>query len=113
MTYIDGFVLAVPAKNRARYKAFATKYAKVFRAYGATRVVEAWGDDVPKGKWTDFHMAVKAKKGEAIVFAWVEWPSKKARNAGMKRIMAEPPPKSMPFDGKRMIFGGFATLLDI
>jgi uncharacterized protein YbaA (DUF1428 family) len=116
MAYIDGFVLAVPAKNKAAYRKFAKEGNAMFRGYGATRIVEGWGDDVPKGKWTDFFMAVKAKKGETIVFSWIEWPSKKARNAGMKKMMADPRMKefgkTMPFDGKRMIFGGFAVLMD-
>ena len=78
---------------------------------GALRVVETWGDNVPKGKWTDFFRAVKAKKSEHVVFSWIEWPSKKKRDAGMKRMMTDPKIaaqfKDMPFDGKRMIFGGF------
>lgn len=116
MKYVDGFVLAVPARNKAAYLKMAKAVAKMFRATGATRVVEAWQDNVPKGKWTDFFGAVKARKNEKIVFAWIEWPSKKVRDAAMKRMANDPVAHSfgatMPFDGKRMIFGGFATILD-
>jgi uncharacterized protein YbaA (DUF1428 family) len=116
MKYVDGFVVAVPARNKAAYLKVAKMGAKYFKSLGATRVVEAWGDDVPKGKWTDFFMAVKAKKTERVVLSWIEWPSKKIRDAGMKRMMADPKVKEMfadmPFDGKRMIFGGFAPILD-
>jgi uncharacterized protein YbaA (DUF1428 family) len=115
--YVEGFLLAVPARNKAVYTKMAKTYAKVFLDLGALRLVEAWGDDVPKGKWTDFYRAVKAKKTERIVFAWVEWPSRKVRNAAMKKMMANAPTpaehKAMPFDTKRMIFGGFSTIVDV
>lgn len=117
MKYVDGFVLAVPKAKKAAYIKFAKKSAALFREHGATRLVETWQDDVPKGKWTDFFGAVKAKKSEAIVFAWLEWPSKKVRNAGMKKMMSDPRANdfsaAIPFDGKRMIYGGFSTLLDV
>jgi uncharacterized protein YbaA (DUF1428 family) len=116
MPYIDGLVLAVPARNKAAYLKFAKMGAKLFKSLGATRVVEAWQDDVPKGKRTDFFMAVKAKKTEKIVFSWIEWPSKRVRDAGFKKMMTDPKVKEMfvgmPFDGKRMILGGFAPILD-
>ncbi|MBL8832248.1 MAG: DUF1428 domain-containing protein [Rhodospirillales bacterium] len=114
--YVEGFVLAVPTRNKAKYLKMAKIGAKMFAELGALRLVETWADDVPKGKWTDFYRSVKAKKSESIVFAWVEWPSRQVRNAAMKKMMADPQHKDMfkdmPFDGKRMIFGGFSMLLD-
>lgn len=116
MTYIDGFVCPVPAStSQEEYRAFAAKAAPVFREYGATRVVESWGDDVPEGKVTDFRRAVAAEPGEAIVFSWIEWPDKATRDAGMKKVMEDPrmqPGGSMPFDGKRLIYAGFQGILD-
>ena len=116
MAYVDGFVIAVPAKNKDAFREQAAKAAPVFLENGATRVVECWGDDVPDGKLTDFKGAVKAAPGEVVVFSWIEWPSKEARDAGNARAMADPrmSPEQMGdvFDGKRMIFGGFAPLLD-
>jgi len=111
--YVDGFLIAVPARNKAAYLKMAKVGTKVFREHGALRVVETWAADVPKGKWTDFHRAVKAKKSERVVFSWIEWPSRAARNAGMKAAMKDPrfaQFKKMPFDGKRMVLGGFSVL---
>ncbi len=114
--YADGFVVPVPAANRDAYVRMALNASSVFKEYGALRVVEAWGDDVPDGKVTDFRRAVAAKDGEVIVFSWIEWPSKQARDEAWPKLMADPrlqPDKAtMPFDGRRMIYGGFATLLD-
>ncbi|MEZ5741756.1 MAG: DUF1428 domain-containing protein [Burkholderiaceae bacterium] len=116
MSYIDGFVIAVPTANQQAYKAAAEKAAAVFSDHGATRIVEAWGDDVPGGKVTSFPMAVQCKADETVVFSWIEWPSRQARDAGMKAAMADPRMQpgnfDMPFDGQRMIFGGFAPMLD-
>jgi uncharacterized protein YbaA (DUF1428 family) len=116
MSYIDGYVIAVPTKNKEAYRKMATNVSKVFTENGAKRVVECWGDDVPDGKVTDFKMAVKAEKEENVVFSWIEWPSKAVRDAGMKKAMDDPRmgPDQMRgvFDGKRMIYGGFAPLLD-
>ncbi|WP_119459784.1 DUF1428 domain-containing protein [Rhodospirillaceae bacterium SYSU D60014] len=116
MGYADGFLLPVPAGNKDAYQDMATKAAAVFKEYGATRVVEAWGDDVPDGKVTDFKGAVKATGEEKVVYSWIEWPSKEVRDEGWKKVMADPrmqPDKdNMPFDGRRMIYGGFAPILD-
>ena len=104
-------------KEEYRYVAgteMAGKAAPIFKEYGATRVVECWGDDVPHGKVTDFFMAVKAEEGETVVFSWIEWPSKEVRDAGMAKVMADErmkPGPDLPFEGKRMIYGGFAPIL--
>lgn len=117
MNYIDGFVAAVPTANRERYKKHAEAAAVVFKEHGALRLVECWGDDVPQGKVTSFPMAVKCKDDETVVFSWITWPSKKVRDEGMKKAMADPriqPDKNpMPFDGKRLIYGGFEMLVDV
>lgn len=113
MSFIDGFVIAVPTANKDRFIAHARAGDAVFRDLGATRVVEAWEDDVKDGKLTDFRRAVRATPDESVVFSWIEWPDKATRDAAMKkmesdeRMMAEP----MPFDGKRMIFGGFEPVV--
>jgi uncharacterized protein YbaA (DUF1428 family) len=113
--YIDGMIAAVPAANQEAYRAFAAHHAELFRAHGATRLVDSWSDDVPDGKVTDYKGAVQAKPGEQIVFSWVEWPSKQARAAGWEKLMADPRmhEAKMPFDGARMIYGGFAPILDV
>ena len=116
MSYVEGFVAAVPAANKEAYRKHAAEAAPLFKSFGATRMVEAWGDDVPEGKVTSFSMAVKREDNESIVFSWVVWPSKEARNTGMKKSMEDPRmnawnPNNMPFDGKRMIFGGFEVLV--
>jgi uncharacterized protein YbaA (DUF1428 family) len=116
MKYVDGFVVAVPAKNKEAYRELAAKAAPLFKEFGALRVVECWADDVPDGKLTDFRMAVKAGSDEEVVFSWIEYPSKEVRDAANATMMADPRMKalgdSMPFDGQRMIFGGFLPLLD-
>jgi uncharacterized protein YbaA (DUF1428 family) len=114
MNYLDGFVAAVPLANKIAYLKHAADMAVVLKEYGALRSIESWGDDVPEGKLTSFTMAVKREEGEAIVFAWVEWPSKAARDAGWEKAMADPRMAngSMPFDGKRMIYGGFQVVLE-
>ena len=115
MSYIDGYVVPVPAGNKAAYKAMAEQALVLFREYGATRVVECWGDDVPDGKVTDFRGAVKATGDEVVVFSWIEWPDKATRDAGQKTMMEDERMKNiegMPFDGRRMIYGGFTVLLD-
>lgn len=116
MSYVDGFVIPVPNGNREAYRALAEKAAPIFLEYGALRVVECWGDDVPEGTVTDFRGSVKAEPGENVVFAWIEWPSKAVRDEATPKVMADPrldtPVEDLPFSGKRMIWGGFAVLLD-
>lgn len=114
--YTDGFVVPVPEGKREAYRELAAKMSKVFRQHGATRVVEAFGDDVPKGEVTDFTRAVKAEDGEGVVFSFIEWPDKSTRDQAWKAIMEDEsmrPQGDMPFDGKRMIFGGFVPFLGL
>lgn len=117
MNYIDGYVAAVPTADREKYLRFAKEAAAVFKANGAIRVTECWGDDVPEGKVTSFTMAVQRKPDESVVFSWITWPSKAVRDEGMKKVMEDPfmqPGKNpMPFDGKRLIYGGFEMILDV
>lgn len=116
MSYIDGFVIPVPDDKKQAYRDMAARAAPIIKEFGAIRIMECWGDDVPDGKVTDFKGAVKAEGGENVVFAWIEWPSKEVRDAGNKKIMEDPRMKmegeTMPFDGKRMIWGGFEVLLE-
>jgi uncharacterized protein YbaA (DUF1428 family) len=115
MSYIDGFVIPVPTGKKQAYRDMAAKAAPLFREYGATQIVECWGDDVPDGKVTDFKRAVNATAAESIVFSWIVWPSKQVRDAANDKMKSDPRMKmsdDMPFDGKRMIFGGFEILLD-
>ena len=116
MTYVDGFVVAVPTEKRETYRQFAEKAAEVFKEFGALKCVECWGDDVPDGKVTSFPLAVKRKDDETVVFSWILWPSRLARDDGMKKVMADPRLKPdvspMPFDGKRLIYGGFEVIVD-
>jgi uncharacterized protein YbaA (DUF1428 family) len=114
MSYVDGFVLAVPAANKDKYTKQAAMFAEVMKELGATRVVECWADEVPDGKVTDFRRAVKAEEGEVVVFSWIEYPSKQVRDEANARMRDDERMKSadMPFDGKRMIYGGFAPLLE-
>ena len=114
--YIDGFLVPVPKGNKDAYRTMAEKHWPMFKEFGATRMVECWGDDVPKGKLTDFYGAVKAEDGEVVVFSWIAWPDKATRDAGMKKMMEDERMKNMkdmPFDGKRMIFGGFQPICDL
>jgi uncharacterized protein YbaA (DUF1428 family) len=116
MGYTDGFIVPVPDGKKEAYRAMAAKAAPIFQEYGALRVVEAWGDDIPDGKVTDYRRATKAEEGENVVFSWVEWPSKAVRDEGWAKIMTDermkPDHENTPFDGKRMFWGGFAPLLD-
>jgi uncharacterized protein YbaA (DUF1428 family) len=121
MSYIDGFVIAVPAANKQAFIDHARHADTVFTELGATRVIECWGDDVPDGKLTDFRRAVQAQADEAVVFSWIEWPDKATRDAGMAKMQSmmhtddrmNPEKNPMPFDGKRMIFGGFAPVVEL
>ncbi|ATB47580.1 DUF1428 domain-containing protein [Corallococcus macrosporus] len=113
--YIDGSLVPVPVANKDAYLTTTSTLAAVLLECGATRVVDAWGDDVPDGKITDFKGAVKATPEEQIVFSWIEWPSKAARDAGWAKASADPrmqPGQTMPYDQRRMVFGGFVPLLD-
>jgi uncharacterized protein YbaA (DUF1428 family) len=114
MNYIDGYVIPVPTEKREAYIALAKLAAEIFKEVGALRVVENWAEDVPPGKLTSFPMAVKCEPNEVVVFSWVEWPSKEVRDEGQKKFMTDKrlEPFDMPFDGKRMIFGGFQTILE-
>ena len=114
MNYVDGFVLAVPTAHREAYRQHALTAAAVFKQHGALSVVECWGDDVPDGKLTSFPLAVQRKDDETVVFSWIAWPSRAARDAGMKAVMADPVMQTMamPFDGQRLIYGGFEVLLN-
>ena len=116
MTYVDGYLIAVPTAKRAAYIKLAEQAAVIFRDHGALRVVECWGDDVPDGKLTSFPLAVKKQDDETVVFSWITWPSKAVRDEGMKKAMADPRmkhnPGDMPFDGKRMIYGGFEVIVE-
>jgi uncharacterized protein YbaA (DUF1428 family) len=116
MTYVEGFIVAVPTINREEYRRHAATAAPLFHEFGATRHLEAWGSDIPNGKVTDFRKAVLAKEDESVVFSWFEYPSKEVRDAANKKMMSDPRMEemgaSMPFDGKRMIFGGFAAMID-
>ena len=113
--YIDGFVIPVPSGKKAAYRELSAKAAEIYREYGASRVVECWGTDVPDGQVTDFKRAVKAEQDENVVFSWIVWPSKAVRDQGNEKMMKDPrmqPSAEMPFDGKRVIMGGFDVLLD-
>jgi uncharacterized protein YbaA (DUF1428 family) len=121
MSYIDGFVIAVPTANKQEFIDHAKLGDSVFIDLGATRVIECWGDEVPDGKLTDFRKAVQAGDDETVVFSWIEWPDKETRDAGMKKMMSDdfkdermdPEKNPMPFDGKRLIVGGFAPLVEL
>lgn len=114
MAYVDGFLAAVPTENRQAFIDHAAHFAKLFRSYGAKRIVECWGDDVPDGETTSFPMAVKCREGESVVFSWIEWPDKASRDTCFAAMQSDPElaDMEMPFDGKRMIFGGFEPILD-
>ena len=109
--YIDGFVTSVKADDRQTYVDFCNKMDPIFVEYGATRVVDGWGDDVPHGERTDFYRAVAAEENETVVFGYIEWPDKATRDAGFAAVMAdERMDGATPFDGKRMILGGFDAI---
>lgn len=119
--YVDGFVIAVPTANKQKFIEHAKKGDAVFMELGATRILECWGDDVPAGKVTDFRRAVNATTEESVVFSWIEWPDKATRDAGMSKMMEmmktdprmNPQTNPMPFDGARLIFGGFSPVVTL
>ncbi len=118
MNYVDGFIAAVPNANKDAYIAHVNKNALMFKEYGALSVVDCWGDDAPEGKLTSYTMAVKREADESIVFSWVTWSSKDARNVAWGKIMQDPrmsPQNSVmpPFDGKRLIYGGFQVVSEV
>ena len=116
MSYVDGFVAAVPTANKEQYITHIKIAAEMFKDFGALKVVETWGSEVPDGEVTSFPMAVKAQDNETVVFSWVVWPSKEIRDSAWLRIMdaprMNPENNPMPFDGKRIIYGGFDVIWD-
>ncbi|HEX7872055.1 MAG TPA: DUF1428 domain-containing protein [Sphingobium sp.] len=121
MTYVDGFVIAVPTADKQKFIDHAKTCDSVFLELGALRILECWGDDVPDGKQTDFRGAVKATAEETVVFSWIEWPDKATRDAAMARTndlmqtddRLKPENNPMPFDGARMIYGGFSPVVTL
>jgi len=121
MAYVDGFVLAVPSANKQQFIEHAQFFDSMLLEMGATRILECWGDDVPDGKVTDFRRAVQATGEEAVCFSWVEWPDKATRDAAFAEMEEKmktderfsPEKNPMPFDGKRMIFGGFVPVVTL
>lgn len=116
MSYVAGFVAAVPTEGREAYLRYAAAAAVLFKEFGATRCVECWQDDVPEGKTTDFYRAVKAEPGESVVFSWIEYPSRQVYESSMKMMMEDPRMAALgdlPFDGRRMIYGGFSPIVDV
>lgn len=121
MTYVDGFVIAVPTANKQKFTDHAAMADPVFMEMGATRIFECWEDDVKDGKQTDFRMAVKASKDESIVFSWIEWPDKATRDAAFEKMMSgdfkdqrmDQEKNPMPFDGMRIIYGGFMPVVKL
>jgi len=115
MHYVDGFVTPVPTAKRDAYLKHALDAAPVFKEFGALSVVECWGDDVPEGKLTSFPLSVKCEPEETVVISWITWPSKEVRDAGWAQVMADPRMQpdvlTMPFDGKRLIYGGFQVIV--
>lgn len=119
MAYVDGFVVPVPKKNVSAYRAMARRAGKIWMGYGALAFNECIADDVKPGKWTSFPQSVKLKKDEVVMFSWIVYKSRKDRDRINKKVMTDPrilkdmSPKKMPFDGKRMIWGGFKTLVEL
>ncbi|MFT5593166.1 MAG: hypothetical protein ACI8SR_001538 [Oceanicoccus sp.] len=116
MNYIDGFMAAVPTANKQAYLDMAKRCVPIFKKHGMISMTECWGDDVPDGKITSMPMAVKCQENETVIFSWMVWPDKATRDTGMQAAMKDPDmnmdPDKMPFDGKRMIFGGFNVILE-
>lgn len=112
MAYVDGFLIPVPTANKDAYIAFSQKWMPKFKEWGAEMVYECWGDDVPSGEVTDFARAVQLKEDETVVFSWNVWPDKATRDAAWEKL-AEAGMDDIPFDGKRMVFGGFQPILTL
>ncbi|MEL7185152.1 MAG: DUF1428 domain-containing protein [Pseudomonadota bacterium] len=121
MSYVDGFVVAVPTAKKQEYIEHARKGDTIFTEMGAVRIVECWADDVPEGELTDFGKAVRATADETVVFSWIEWPDKETRDKAMQTMMSEdfndermnPETNPAPFDGKRLIYGGFRPIVEL
>lgn len=119
MSYVDGFVVAVPEKNMDAYRKMSRKAGKLWREHGAVAYVECVADDVKPGKTTSFPQAVKLKEGEVVVFSYIVYKSRRDRDRINKAVMADPrlaatcDPTKMPFDGKRMIYGGFKAIIEL
>lgn len=116
MAYVDGFMAAVSNANKQAYLKHAQASAVIFKKHGALQLAECWGDDVPEGKVTSMPMAVQKAEDETVVFSWITWPGKVTRDAGWEKVMGEMERANladMPFDGKRMIFGGFDMIMDV
>jgi uncharacterized protein YbaA (DUF1428 family) len=117
MSYVDGFIVPVPTDKKDEYRTMAETMANKLQGLGAVQVVEGWGDDLQHGKVTDFFMAAKAEEGENIVFSFIVWPSKEVRDRGWEKLMADPEmqpgSQPMPFDGKRMFWGGFLPIVEL
>jgi uncharacterized protein YbaA (DUF1428 family) len=117
MTYVDGFVMAVPVARKDEFIEHAREGDAAFLDRGAVRILECWGDDVPDGTRTDFRKAVQAADDETVVFSWIEWPDKATRDAAMKDMTSDPrlDPEAnpMPFDAARMIYGGFTPVVEL
>ncbi|WP_409977370.1 DUF1428 domain-containing protein [Sphingomonas sp. Y38-1Y] len=117
MTYVEGFLVAVRTANKDAYREHAERSVSLFKEFGAARLVEGWGDDVPRGKRNDLYGAVAAEEGETVLFSWFEYPDRATRDAANEKIMADPRMKAMgadmPFDGKRMVWGGFESVADV
>jgi len=117
MNYVDGTVIPVLTSNREAYIKHSQQAAALFKEFGALNVVECWGDDVPEGKLTSFSMAVKRAADETVVFSWITWPSREVRDAAWEKLMKDPrmqpdPSHPVPYDGKRLIYGGFQTIVE-
>lgn len=117
MSYVDGFIVAVPKDKIEIYKDLARTAGEVWREHGALSYVEAIGDDVPYGERTSFPRAVQAREDEVVVFSWITYESRQSRDAVLAKVMADPRLKehmeNMPFDGERMIYGGFDIAIEL
>ena len=114
--YVDGFVIPVPRKNLAAYRAIARKAGKIWKEHGALEYIECVADDVKPGKWTSFPQSVKLKPNEVVWFAWIVYKSRRHRDAVNAKVMKDPrsmTPDQAPFDAKRMIYGGFKAMVEL